>query len=366
MMAARMPSARLAPSVRRVLFVGLGGVGQRHLRNVRALLGDDLEVDAYRVRRETALLDDQLSVVPGENLEERHRVRVFADLDAALRERPDVVFVTNPSSLHMDVARRAARAGAHLFIEKPLSHSLQGVEELASVLEAQQRVGFVAYQLRRHPGFLKLKQALAANAVGRVLSVRAEVGEYLPGFHPYEDYRRMYAAQRALGGGVTLSQIHEIDYLIALFGMPRRAFSMGGKLSNLELDVDDLSSSLIEFQSPEGGRLVVELHQDFFQRPASRRCVVLGESGRLEWSLSDRRFRRWSVDATLLEDVDYASYPRNQAFLDELTYFLSCVEARTAPDVGVRQGAQSLRLALGLLESQSSGRAVEFRQEGER
>jgi predicted dehydrogenase len=344
------------------LFVGLGGIGQRHLRNLRALFGDSVAVDAYRVRREQQVLDDQLAVVENASLESRYGLSVYSDLDAALAQRPDVVFVTNPSSLHVDVARRAAEASAHVFIEKPVSHSLEGVLELAAYLEQKQLVGFVAYQLRRHPGFRKLSQRLSEGAIGRVLSVRAEVGEYLPNFHPYEDYRRMYAARRDLGGGVTLSQIHELDYLIALFGAPRRAFAMGGKVSSLEVDVDDLTSGIIEFPGRDGGRIIAELHQDFFQRPTARRCLVIGESGRLEWSLSERAFRRWDASGALVEEEDYGSYPRNQAFVEELNYFFECVQERTQPDVNVRAGARSLSLALGLLESQASGRVVEFEE----
>lgn len=348
--------------IRRVLFVGLGGIGQRHLRNTRALLGENVVIDAYRVRGEQAVLTDQLAVVAGANLEQQYHLHVFHDLDRALSEKPDVVFVSNPSSLHVPIARRAAQAGAHLFIEKPLSNSLEGVDDLIQEVERRGLVGMVAYQLRRHPGFLLLQQRLAAGAIGRVLSVRAEVGEYLPGFHPYEDYRRMYAAKKELGGGVTLSQIHEIDFLIALFGMPRRAFALGGQVSSLELDVDDLSASLLEFKS-DGRKLAVELHQDFFQRPASRRCTVLGESGKLEWSLSERVFRRWDAAGALAEQLDYSELPRNQMFLDELRYFFDCVAHRRPPDIDIREGARSLRVALGLLDSQSTGNPVHFTEE---
>jgi predicted dehydrogenase len=356
--------AEPARTLRRALFVGLGGVGQRHLRNLRALLGDSVNVDAYRVRRENAVLDDQLRVVDGAGLEERYGVEPLSTLEAALARQPDVVFVTNPSSLHVPVALSAAEAGADLFVEKPLSHSLADVDALAQTVERRGLVGFVAYQLRRHPGFSLLRQRLTENVVGRPLSVRAEVGEFLPGFHPYEDYRRMYAAQRALGGGVTLSQIHELDYLVALFGRPERAFAMGGKVSSLELDVDDLTSALIEFRV-QGRPLVVELHQDFFQRPSHRRCTVIGDAGRMEWSLSERYFRRWDAEGKVVEDVDYAEYPRNQAFIDELSYFLDCVADRRQPDIGIRDGAESLKLALALLESQKTGAPQQFVQEGQ-
>jgi predicted dehydrogenase len=342
-------------AIQRCLFVGLGGVGQRHLRNLRALLGDSVEISAYRVRRERHTLDDSLQVVPGVDLEQKYGVTVCSDLEQAFAVKPDVVFITNPSSLHVPVALEAARRGCHLFVEKPLSHSLSQVSELVSLCERQKLVTCVAYQLRYHPGFVRLRELLAAGALGRVLSVRAEVGEYLPGFHPYEDYRRMYAAKRELGGGVTLSQIHELDYLCALFGAPRRVFSMGGHVSSLEVDVDDLSLSLLEFARSDGSPLFVELHQDFVQRPAQRSATVIGERGRLCWSLSGRFLEHWDETGKLRERHDYAQFPRNQAFLDELANFLGCVIRGEPCTPSLREGALSLQVAVALLESQAQG-----------
>jgi predicted dehydrogenase len=345
-------------SVKRCLFVGLGGIGQRHLRNLRALRGAEVEVHAYRVRREQAVLSDALQVVPGEQLEQKYDVKVHADLDLALEARPDVVFVTNPSSLHVDITRRAVEAGAHVLVEKPLSHSLSGVAELVEACKKRRLVGYVAYQLRFHPGFLRAAEILQQGLLGRPLFAEAVVGEYLPGFHPHEDYRRMYASRRDLGGGVTLSQIHEIDFLMALLGRPERVFSLGGKLSSLDVDVDDVSTSLLEFRGAEGRVLPVRLHQDFVQRPGDRRCVIVGDQGKLEWSLSGRSLRRWSAEGELCETRDYAEMPRNQLFEAELSHFLRCVENGEAPNVTLASGAESLGVALAILESQSSGMPV--------
>ncbi len=342
-------------AIRRCLFVGLGGIGQRHLRNLRGLLGDSVEVVAYRVRGERQTLDDNLQVLPGVDLEQKYGVSVCSDLQQALASQPDVVFITNPSSLHVPVALEAARRGCHLFIEKPLSHSLAQVSELVALCDRQKLVTCVAYQLRYHPGFLRLRELLGAGAVGRPLSVRAEVGEYLPGFHPYEDYRRMYASKSALGGGVTLSQIHEIDYLCALFGAPRRVFSMGGHVSSLEIDVDDVAVSLLEFARGDGSPLFVELHQDFVQRPAQRSVTVLGERGKLIWSLSGRYFEHCDESGKSLEHHSYAEFPRNQAFRDELANFLGCVIRGEPCSPSVRDGALSLEVAVALLASQAEG-----------
>jgi predicted dehydrogenase len=351
----RLSPPASAQAIQRCLFVGLGGIGQRHLRNLRTLLGDSIEVLAHRVRRERQTLNDTLQVVEGVDVEEQYGVRVCEDLEQALASRPDVVFITNPSSLHVPVALEAARRGCHLFLEKPLSHSLEGVEELAAVCDEKKLVTCVAYQLRHHPGFLRVRELLAAEVVGRLLSVRAEVGEYLPGFHPYEDYRRMYASNSALGGGVTLSQIHEIDYLCALFGAPRRVFSMGGHVSSLEVDVDDVALSLLELTRADGSPLFAELHQDFVQRPAQRALTVIGERGKLCWSLSGRFLEHVDETGKLIERQDYAQFPRNQAFLDELAHFLGCVIRREPCTPSLRDGALSLEVAVRLLESQAEG-----------
>ncbi|MDF3065107.1 MAG: oxidoreductase [Polyangiaceae bacterium] len=348
----------LARPVRCCLFVGLGGIGQRHLRNLRQLRGSTVEVHAFRVRRERHVVSDTLQLVHGEDVESKYGVQVHDELEAALAQKPDVVFVTNPSSLHVDVTRRALAAGAHVLVEKPLSHSLCGVADVVEDVRRTGLVGYVAYQLRFHPGFLRASQILTQGLIGCPLFAEATVGEYLPSFHPYEDYRRMYAARRELGGGVTLSQIHEIDFLMALLGRPERVFSMGGKLSSLEVDVDDVSSSLLEFRGAEGRVLPVRLHQDFVQRPAERRTVIVGEGGKVEWSLSGKTLRRYGADGALCESHDYAELPRNALFEAELSHFLDCVENGRAPCVSLSDGAESLAVALAILESQKSGLPV--------
>ncbi len=351
--------AKHAPSgkLKRCLFVGLGGIGQRHLRNLRRQRGAELEIHAFRVRGERSVLDDSLKIVPGEDLETKYGLHVHSELERALAAKPDVVFVTNPSGLHVATAMAALEAGAHVLVEKPLASSLSDVASLVGVSERSGRVGYVAYQLRFHPGFIRLSELLQQGVLGRPLFADAVVGEYLPGFHPYEDYRRMYAARRDLGGGVTLSQIHEIDYLMALFGRPERVFSLGGKLSDLELDVDDVSSSLLEFRCA-GRSMPVRLHQDFVQRPAERHLVLVAERGKVEWSLSGRSFKRWSAEGELVESHDYSALPRNQLFEQELTHFLACVESGATPNVSLRSGAESLAVALSLLESQATGEPV--------
>jgi predicted dehydrogenase len=340
--------------------VGLGGIGQRHLRNIRALFGDAPRITAFRVRNRPDVLTDALQLEPGADLASRWGIaQVFTDLDAALADGPDVVFVCNPSSLHIPTALAAARGGCHLFIEKPLSHDWEGVEELIAEVERRKLVAYVGYQLRFHPCLRRVRDLLTTGAVGRVLAVRAEVGEYLPAWHRYEDYREMYASRRDLGGGVVLSQIHEMDYLYWLLGKPTRLFAIGGHLSSLEVDVDDVASILMEFTA-NGQVLPVHLHQDYVQRPPRRTLQVVGDQGKIDLDFHALSVTRYDAAGELVERFVADGFVRNQLFLDELTHFFGCVAGRETPEVDVRDGAQSLRMALAAHESLTHRRIVEL------
>ncbi len=341
----------------KALIVGLGGVGQRHVRNLVSLLGDRLELIAYRTRRLSTVLTDRLQVEPGSELESKYRIRAFTDLDAALGEKPQAAFICNPSRLHIPVALKAAAAGCHLFLEKPLSDSLEGVGELIETVEARQLVAVVGYQLRFHPCLVKLKAILSAGLIGRPLAVRAEVGEYLPGWHTYEDYRQMYASRSDLGGGVILSQIHELDYLYSLFGLPRRIFAVGGHLSPLEIDVEDVASILMACQV-DHQEIPIHLHQDYLQRPPERTCQVIGERGKIWVDFNGLSVRLYDAQGDLCEETLFEGFQRNQLFIDELQHFLACIRGEAKPIVSVRDGAQSLRIALAAKESLVRGEAV--------
>jgi predicted dehydrogenase len=341
----------------KVLIVGLGGIGQRHARNLRRLLGDGLTLGAVRQRGLKHVILDHLQVLPGEDVERWYGIRHFDDLEMGLADRPDVVFVTNPTSLHVPVALAAARVGCNLFIEKPISHDERGLDELIDTVEAKGLVALVGYQLRFHPCVRLVRQVLIDGLVGHPLAARVEVGDYLPGWHRYEDYREMYASRHDLGGGVVLSQIHELDYVYHLFGLPRRLFTVGGHLSGLEIDVEDVASTVMECVV-DGRPLPVHVHQDYLQRPAARTCEVIGERGRIVTDLLAASIRVFDRDGTLIVDKTFEGFQRNDMFLDEMRHLFDCLEGRVTPEVTLRNGRQSLRVALAARRSLETGDVV--------
>jgi len=346
----------------RVLIAGLGGIGQRHARNLRAILGDDLELVAYRTRRLTRTITPSLQADVDRNVESDLGITVFSDLDAALDTCPDAAFICNPSSLHVPVAMSCVLRGCDLFVEKPLASSLEGVDALIEAAESSRRVAMVGYQLRFHPCIQMLSQILTSGELGKPLAVRAIVGEFLPGFHPYEDYRESYAANEALGGGVVLTQIHELDYLYALFGPVRAVYSLGGHWTDLEIDVEDVASTLM--QASFGGRpLPIHVQQDYLQSPAVRRCEVVGEHGIAVAALDSKTVTVSRLGAERVQG--FPTFDRNQMFVDELRHFLHCVETREKPLVDLRDGAASLRTALAIKESMARDTLVHLHDGGD-
>lgn len=329
----------------KILLVGLGSIGQRHLRNLATLGCTDLW--AVRVRNR-----------PLPELPPGVRLQTFADLEEALTQGPEVVFVTNPTSLHVPTALAAARRGCHLFIEKPLGHTLEGVAELAEEVERRRLTVLVGCSLRFHPGLLQVKALLDSGRIGSVIAARLQVGEYLPGWHPWEDYREGYSARRDLGGGVILTLIHELDYSRWLFGDPTRVVAFGGKRTSLEVDVEDVAAILLEF--PHGP--VVQLHMDYIQRPPSRTCQIVGEAGQIIWDYYGEGVRLYGADSgawTLFPHPP--GLERNTVYLDEVRHFLDCLGGRATPAVKLADGLRVLEMAMAARTSLEKGEVVWLR-----
>jgi predicted dehydrogenase len=339
--------------------VGLGAIGQRHLRNLREIIGDDSYFLAYRVRRLPSVVTATLQLDTDRNVEQEHNLHVFENLELALAEKPEIAVICNPSSMHIPVALECARAGCDLFLEKPLSNGLTGVPELLGEVESRGRIAMVGYQLRFHPCVLYLQKILEQGILGNLLTVRATVGEYLPWWHRYEDYRQSYAARSDLGGGALLSQIHEFDYLYALFGKALRLYSVGGHLSHLEIDVEDVASTLMEFEF-NGRPFPVHLHQDYLQRPPSKQCEVIGDAGKAVLDFPSLSVVLHNSEGGVASRFHCESFERNQLFLSEMQHFLECVRMRHKPVVDLRDGIWSLKLAVAAKQSLTTRQVVEL------
>jgi predicted dehydrogenase len=341
----------------RILICGLGSIGQRHVRLLRTVLGEEADIWCHRVRGLNLVISDSLGAQEGRP-EEHYGLRRFESLADGLRAGPDAVFVTNPISMHIETALAAVRQGCHVFVEKPLSHSRDGVAELRRAAAEHKRVVVVGYQLRFHPAIRKIRDLLRNRAIGSVVSAQVHFGEWLPGMHPYEDYRESHAARRDQGGGVILCLSHEIDYACWLFGRPKQVFAIGGHLSDLELDgVEDTAELLVGFED-NGREIPVSIHLDFVSRPPRRFCRITGERGHIEWDHYDNVVTLHSSDLDVPRRETFDGFRRNDMFVAEIEDFVAAVESGAPPTVPLTDGATTLDVCLAAKESMAERRIV--------
>jgi predicted dehydrogenase len=334
----------------RFLIAGLGSIGQRHARNLRALFGDTVELLAFRQRRLRGVITTALDRDDSRDVESELGCTVYERLEDALQAKPDAVFVCTPTSCHLEVAQLAADAGCHLFIEKPVSHTLHGVERLRQTVSDQDLVALVGCQWRYHPAVVWLRNRLQAGMLGRLLGADITYAEYLPAWHPYEDYRLSYAARREMGGGVVLTQIHDYDLAWWLFGRPRRVTATGGHLSDLEIDVEDTVDARLECE------ILVSVHQCFAAMTAPRRTLVI-ETDRGLITL-DLLTSAITLPSDIQLSAPFAPYERNEMFLAEARHFCACIEGRENPAVPLQDGIAVLKIALAVKEALRTGLAV--------
>ena len=170
----------------------------------------------------------------------------------------------------------------------------------------------------------------------------------------------MYASRQDLGGGVILSQIHEMDYLYWLFGLPRSVYALGGHLSRLEVDVEDTADILMNF-NVDGHPVPVSLHEDYLQRPPSRGCTVIGDAGKILLDFPSLTVTVFDGEGKQVENSSFKDFQRNNMFLDETRHFIDALQGKSTPLVSVREAAHSLRMALAARESLATGKVVSLR-----
>jgi predicted dehydrogenase len=336
------------------LICGLGSIGQRHVRMIRKVMNDEAEIAAYRSRKLDVVISDTLEAVFGRKPEEYYGIQSFSTLHEALSWGPDIVFVTNPISLHISTAIAAARAGCHIFIEKPLSHDDKGIEELVQLVGEKRLVCMVGYQMRYHPGYIMIRKLLAQTGLGRLVSADLHFGEWLPGMHPYEDYRESHAARRDQGGGVILCLSHEIDNAFWLFGKPLKAYAVGGHLSDLEMDVEDTADILLSCAGDQR-EFPVHIHLDFLQKPARRYIHIVGEKGSVIFNYCTNELEINLLSGSGSKKIVFDAFQRNDMFLQEVSAFIGSVRNRTQPPISLEDGITTLRICLAAKRSLVTG-----------
>ena len=251
--------------IQRVLIIGSGSIALRHQRII-AKYFPWIEIGTISSRGKKVKTSEKIQ-------------NNFTDFSEAITFKPTITIICSPAPFHVEHAINFASLGSHLIIEKPLATSTEQINKLQRHLMRSQVKVAVGYNLRFLPSLLYFRQIVLQGGIGRIYSVNARVGQYLPTWRPESDYRASVSAREDLGGGVLFELSHELDYLHWIFGHFSWVSSWVGKVSNLDINVADNAHILFETQS----NVIGQLSLDFLRRDTARSCEAVGEMGTLRW-----------------------------------------------------------------------------------
>jgi len=330
--------------INRVLIVGLGSIGKRHLRLVRELLpNSDIRV----------LRHQMCDSIP------EYSNGCISSLDHAITFAPEVAVIASPATFHMTAAQQLARASVHLLVEKPLSASLDGIPQLLEICREQKVILLTGYNLRFLPSLQRFRDLLNDNVIGRMLSVRCESGQYLPSWRLGTDYRKGVSARRELGGGALLELSHELDYLRWIFGEVEWVKATLSRQSSLEIDVEDTVHLILGFASAvDGHQLIGTVNLDFVRHDTTRLCTAIGEKGSLRWNGLTGVVEQYDAGGKEWHEVFRHQHQRDDSYLAEWQHFLDCINEQKTPLNSGEDGLQVLRIIDAACQASESGTMV--------
>lgn len=324
----------------KILVIGCGSIGRRHIKNLLTLKVCD--ITAYDVDKNRL-----------ENIRNEFSVECISDIDDALSKKEfDAAFICSPPSYHVPQALQLMGKGIHCFIEKPLSNSLDNIDNLMNLAEKKQKVVLIGYTLRFSPFLKKIKQIIDEKVIGRVLSIRASCGYYLPYWRPNDDYRTCYGARDEQGGGVVLDISHEIDYVRYFAGEVKEVFAVCRKLSNLDINTEDFAE--ITMQHENGA--FSQIHLDYLQSNYRRSCEIICENGMLVWDINKHILRKYDM-----QDKEYhvnyggISVDGNKLYIDEAEHFIRCINGKEPPLIDIKEGKRIQEIIVKIKESSMQG-----------
>ena len=308
----------------KICMIGLGSIGRKHLGNITTVLkerGIVYEIDALRSSH-TALREKECNGIS----------KQYYNIDE-MPDDYDVVFITNPTSMHYDTIRKTIEKTKHMFIEKPVFDStLYHAGELSLKKDG---IYYVACPLRHKSIIEYVNRNIVRKE--KIVSVRIISTSYLPSWRIGTDYRTVYSAKKNLGGGVTRDLIHEWDYAAYLFGTPDKVSHMKAHVSDLEIDSDDVSIYIAQYPD-----MFLEMHLDYVGHKTERMMQIFTNKNRMDVDLlSDTIFKYQNNEL-----ITKKTFPAEDIYKKEMEYFIDCVEIKRTNINTIQNAYNTLKIAL--------------------
>ena len=329
-----------------ILIVGLGSIGQRHLRNIKKFY-PKTNFFCYRRIFKTPSLDN-FNRIKDFDLKSKYKITYIKNLNKLQKYNINAAFICTPSSFHVDETIKIIKQGINVFVEKPLGSSLKNIDKLKKTLKSKKIISMVGFQLRFNPIMIKLKKMVNSNKFGKLNQILIHHGENINNFHQYENYRNLYAAKNNLGGGVILTQIHEIDYMLYLLEdyKIKTIKTLKSKISKLKMDVEDTLNSTFLFINKKN-QLSCNLHLNFYEQPGKRQINLIFEKGKI---LADLNNNKIIYENNKKKKIEKFYFRRNDLFISEIKYFFKHIKSdqMIGDSMNLYNGIKTLELAMQL------------------
>jgi len=337
--------------MKNVLIIGLGSIGQRHLRNLFAI-NKNLNFFAYRRIFKTPSLSNKNSVIKID-IKKKYKIKYLLSLNNLKKYKIDTAFICSPSSFHIDEAIILLKQNINTFVEKPLGNSIKKIKILKTILKKTTATSMMGYQMKFCPIINKLKEYVIKKSFGRPLYISIQQGENIKDFHKYEDYKKSYASIKNLGGGVVLSQIHDLDYLIYIFQNYRISSlkSFSKKLSQLSINVEDtLAASILLKKNNE--KILCNLSLNYYEVVKKREINIVFEKASVQADLVNQYIK---IRFPYKQKLQKFNYEKNELFKKQILFFKKYVEKnKKVPFLySIENDIETLKVALKLKKQNS-------------
>jgi predicted dehydrogenase len=320
----------------RVLVIGTGSIGERHTRCFLAT--DRVSVKICELKREVRL-----------RVAETYNVESCVALEQALENPPEIAVICTPAHLHVPIARQLVLAGSHVLVEKPLSTSLDGVDQLCWEAEQAEQVVAVAYVSRQNPMLAEMKLAIDSGRFGKPLQLIIQSGQHFPTYRPA--FRETYYRDRETGGGAIQDGLtHSINTAEWLVGPADRVAADCDRLVLDGVNVEDTVHVIARH-----GSVMASYTLNQHQAPNETRIQVVCEKGVVRYESHQQRWRSMVSPGNNWIVENQVSLERDDLFIRQAEMFLDAVENGSAVSCNLAEGLQTLQVNLAILAAADTG-----------
>jgi len=328
------------------LVIGLGSMGKRRIRNLQYLkAGEIIGFDPRKDRRKEA--------------EKKYKIQTFGNFDEAMSNGPRALIVSTPPDLHMKYAMIAAQNDKHFFTEASVVSD--GMDELINLCKGKKIVAAPSCTMRFHPSVKKIKELVNNRAIGKPLAFTYHSGQYLPDWHPWEDYRKFYVAKKSTGAAREIVPF-ELVWLTWVLGEIDTISCVKGKLTKLETRIDDAYQILMRFKSGALGHMLV----DVISRVPNRSCRIISEEGLIEmvwgegvkvYRASDKSWGEYPEEKGITVE-GYSEKIKEEPYIEEMQHFVQAIKEEITYPYTFEEDKRILDLLYAAEKSSEEGRHI--------